>query len=131
METHLAAVASVEMLQVSGPAILLSPDAAQTFGLALHELATNALKYGALAHGGSIHVSWQVDGETFTCCWNERGFAAEHSRRGFGTSVLARIVPHSLDGEAQIRADKDGFTWSLLCPASALDKSTKSSHGLS
>ena len=125
VRTHLSAVSAPEALDVAGPPQLLSPDAAQTLGLALHELATNALKYGALAKGGSLSVTWVRTDDQFELCWRETGFAAAKERRGFGSSVLERIVPHSLGGTSAYVLDATGLAWTLSIPLRSLMKSER------
>jgi len=83
-----------------GANVILSPKATQSFSLALHELATNAGKYGSLSNGtGHIAISWTItkNGETNTLnfCWRERGGppVSEPVRHGFGTSLLKASFP--------------------------------------
>jgi two-component sensor histidine kinase len=93
-------------------------------GLALHELATNAAKYGALsAPDGRIVVSWGVtaggNGETFELTWLEHGGPAwpADGRRGFGQTVLSEIVPAALGGASHLEQAPHGLRWSLRAPA--------------
>lgn len=85
---------------VEGPPVELAPNDALSFGLALHELATNAAKYGALSvPGGEIFVSWQmVDEHVAEVTWRERGGppVTPPTRRGFGTELIEKIVAHEL-----------------------------------
>lgn len=77
---------------IRGPEVLLGPQQAQSFSLALHELATNAVKHGALSRAsGRILVDWSVENEAeLAFCWREEGGppVTKPSRRGFGTTLL-------------------------------------------
>ncbi|MFO1136361.1 MAG: HWE histidine kinase domain-containing protein [Rhodoblastus sp.] len=106
-----------------GPDMLLGPEAAQNIGMALHELATNAAKYGALSNGeGRIAINWSIEGGRFRLEWAERdGPAVEPpSRKGFGSTVLTSLVGASLSGETSLSHDASGLRWTLTCPSSAL-----------
>jgi two-component sensor histidine kinase len=96
------------------------PCAAQAIGLALHELATNAGKYGALSvDAGRVDVRWRVEGDTFMMSWTERNgppvFRPE--RRGFGSSVVGAMAKLSVSGEVELDYAPSGLTWRLTCPA--------------
>src|SRR5262249_27883207 len=85
-----------DRVRLHGPALNLSPAAAQAVAMAIHELATNAVKYGALgAAGGRIRVSWERDaGGVRRIRWQEDGgpSVAAPARRGFGTRMLERSL---------------------------------------
>ena len=86
-------------LTLDGPPTRLNIQAAQILGMAAHELATNAVKYGAFQKdGGSLAVSWVRGPETLDLIWREqvRNFAGPGERRGFGTTVLENMVGRSL-----------------------------------
>ena len=103
-----------------GAKLHLNAAAAQAIGLALHELATNAGKYGALStHAGSIDVGWQLDGGTFTMSWTERGGPPVQApeRRGFGSTVIDSMMKRSLNGEVQLDYAQSGLEWRLTCQA--------------
>ncbi len=107
-------------IAMQGPKLRLNPSGAQAVGLALHELATNAGKYGALSvDTGRVDVRWGGDGETFTMSWTEREgppvSAPEH--HGFGTIVTKAMVEHSVDGTVLLDYKPSGVTWRLTCPA--------------
>lgn len=81
----------------SGPSIDLSPQASLSFALVLHELGTNAAKYGSLrTPQGRVDVSWDVNGETFAFQWRERGASGVQTptRSGFGS----RLIRSTLEG---------------------------------
>jgi two-component sensor histidine kinase len=100
----------------------LTPAAAQGIGMALHELATNAGKYGALSNGvGRVHISWKVvsaNEPTFLMSWLEQGGpnVAPPTRKGFGQMVIGRMVEAAVDGTAEIDHQESGFSWKLSAP---------------
>ncbi len=114
---------------IEGPPIMLSPEATQATGLALHELVTNALKYGALSQeGGRISIRWSIvpvnDAPHIRLDWSETCQLSEpipsQTRRGFGRTVLERIVPASLQGTIELDFTASGFRWSIEAPLAAL-----------
>ena len=107
-------------IAVRGPKLRLKPASAQAVGLALHELATNAGKYGSLSTDrGRVDVSWGSDGDTLTMSWTEREGppASEPTRRGFGTIVMEAMAERSVDGKVDLDYAPSGLTWRLTCPA--------------
>jgi two-component sensor histidine kinase len=107
-------------IDVDGPKLRLNAAAAQAIGLALHELATNAGKYGALSTDrGRVNVCWGTVGDVFTMSWSESEGppVAAPRRRGFGTTVIETMAKHSLDGEVDLDYAPSGVTWRLACPA--------------
>ena len=105
---------------VRGPRLRLNAASAQAIGLALHELATNAGKYGALSmDAGRVDIGWGADGDTFTTCWTERGGppVSAPKRRGFGTVVMEAMAARSVDGTVDLDYAPSGVTWRLTCPA--------------
>jgi PAS domain S-box-containing protein len=105
---------------VQGPKLLLRGAAAQAIGLALHELATNAGKYGALSTDiGRVDICWGSDGDTLTMGWTERDGppVSAPERRGFGTIVMKAMTERSLDGQVQLNYAPSGLIWRLACPA--------------
>jgi len=104
------------------PKLRLSASAAQAIGLALHELATNAGKYGPLStKTGCVDICWGCDGETLTMSWTERGGppVSVPNRRGFGTIVMKAMAERSLDGTVQLDYAPSGVIWRLTCPAAS------------
>lgn len=97
-----------EQVAIAGPPVRLKQNAAEIFSLAVHELATNAVKYGALSRpGGRISVVWRVGcaGESRKLFfeWRESGVAAmdpQPARKGFGRDLLERGLPYDLPGTA-------------------------------
>ena len=112
-------------IELEGPSLFISASAAQTLGMALHELATNAGKYGALSTGeGRLQVEWGLDSagggdETFVMDWQERGGppVTAPERRGFGSTVISRMATESLDAKVDLDFAPAGLSWRLQCPA--------------
>jgi PAS domain S-box-containing protein len=118
-------------IAMRGPGLHLKPASAQAIGLALHELATNAGKYGALSTDkGRVDVFWATDGGALTMCWTEHEgpLVSAPKRRGFGTTVIERMAEASLGGTVGLDYAPSGLTWRLTCPAeSALEPGERSS----
>lgn len=94
-----------------GPEVLLSPSATVTLTLGLHELATNAAKYGALSNAsGAIDVDWCLADGEFELVWRERGGPSVEppAHKGFGTRLLQRAVAQDLGGTVDLHFDPDG-----------------------
>ncbi len=112
-------------IEIDGPPLKLKPDAAQAVGMALHELATNAAKYGALSNGsGQVCVTWSADRADapeprFVLVWQERGGpeVAAPATRGFGTRVTVDMVETSTGGQVSLDYAREGLGWRLSCPA--------------
>ena len=107
-----------------GPEILLSPRATNALTLALHELAANAVKYGALStEAGRVDVSWRslADGG-FELIWVERGGPPVEapSRQGFGVTLLERVTGRELGGDALLAFPPEGVRATLRASAGAL-----------
>jgi two-component sensor histidine kinase len=89
-------------------------------GLALHELATNASKYGALStDAGRVDIRWGTDGDTFAMGWTESEGppVSAPGRRGFGSIIIKAMAERSLDGGVDLDYAPTGLTWRLTCPA--------------
>jgi two-component sensor histidine kinase len=104
----------------SGPSLVLSAKAAQNFALALHELATNAAKYGALSTAaGRVDISWSIaktNGSTqFTFRWQERGgpVVAPPTQKGFGSTVLEQVMAECFDEPPRIDFAGGGVSYEL------------------
>jgi PAS domain S-box-containing protein len=112
-------------LTVHGPAAMLTSEAAQAVGLALHELATNALKYGAWSvPSGKVAVSWLFgEGSSdLTLNWVEAGGprVIAPDRTGFGHLVIVSMVEQALKGEVKLNFEPSGLTWTLRIPPGGL-----------
>jgi two-component sensor histidine kinase len=114
---------------VRGPKLRLNAASAQAIGLALHELATNAGKYGALSTDtGRVDIRWGADGDTFNMSWTEREGppVSAPKRRGFGTMVMEAMTERSVGGAVDLDYAPSGLTWRLTCPAAnALEPSAR------
>ena len=102
------------------PKLCLNPASVQAIGLALHELAINAAKYGALSTGaGRVDVGWGTDGDSLTISWTERDgpHVSAPKRRGFGSTVMTTMVERTVDGKVDLDYAPSGVTWRLTCPA--------------
>ncbi|PZU79491.1 MAG: histidine kinase [Rhizobium sp.] len=104
----------VDAFQIGGPSVPLPPRAVVSLSLALHELATNAAKYGALsAPGGQVSISWQFEplaDNRLRIVWEERGGpeVAPPRRRGFGSTLIERLLSAELKGETKFVYEKGG-----------------------
>ncbi|GLQ54430.1 histidine kinase [Devosia nitrariae] len=132
---HLEIFASQERVRLAGPTIVLQPMALQYIGMAFHELATNAAKYGALAPpGGTIDVSWSIGPERqFILTWTESvsGPAlGEAKSNGFGTVVLERVTPSAIAGTGRIDYRADGIRWILSAPLDSIEAQQDADFGL-
>jgi two-component sensor histidine kinase len=108
---------------VGGPAVRLSPAHSLALALALHELATNAAKYGALkSPDGHVDVAWDVAGDVgkrvLTLRWSERGGppVAAPTRRGFGTRMIERSFASEFRGSARVNYAPQGVEWTIELP---------------
>ena len=103
-----------------GPGVELAPNDALSLGLALHELATNASKYGALSQpGGQVEVAWDMMTEKLARIeWRERGGPPVPAQRrsGFGTELIEKIVAHELRNPVDLRFDPGGVQCILIVP---------------
>ncbi len=119
-----------------GPALKLSPAAAQSIGMALHELATNAGKYGALSdEKGIVRVAWDNFGKDGTphvrINWSEHNGppAFPPSRRGFGHTVVVGLVEFELNADVQLVYSPAGIVWEMTAPADRVLESVKAAPG--
>ena len=110
---------------VSGPNLTLSPKAAEVLTVAVHELATNALKYGALSDpSGKVAVRWNTSGKRgapwLTFEWVERnppGRPMSHPvRRGFGSALVEERLPYELDGRGKLTFEPEGLRCQIEFP---------------
>lgn len=112
---------SEHALDISGPAVELAPNDALSLGLAIHELATNAAKYGALSvPGGQVAVTWHLITQDLARVeWAERGGPAvpqSERKRGFGSELIEKIVAHELRNPVELRFEPEGVRCSLILP---------------
>jgi PAS domain S-box-containing protein len=116
-----------DRIAIDGPTIALKPEAAQNLGLALHELAVNAAKYGALSvPGGRVLIRWgrrgDAEGQPLEFDWREESGPKVKIRRkkGFGSMVIERNLARALDAEVKMEFDPDGLRCHILIPASQI-----------
>src|SRR6202166_4280003 len=112
-------------LELSGPDIVVTAEATQAIGLAIHELATNATKYGALSvPAGKVKISWAFDSDSLASRelvlkWVEQGgpLIVPPSRNGFGHLVIGEMIERSLNAKDALA---HGIEWSASIPATNL-----------
>lgn len=116
-----------ERFRVTGPEIMVGPRAALTLALMLHELGTNAAKYGALSNAeGRVEIGWRIVGEAaqerLWFRWAERGGppVAPPTRSGFGSRLIERSLVHSFGGSARLRYPRGGVVLALTAPLAAV-----------
>jgi PAS domain S-box-containing protein len=109
-----------ERFLLSGPAVTLKPELTVAFALALHELATNAAKYGALSnHTGTVMLAWSIDGAgdeaTLSVCWSEQGGppVMPPERKGFGSVLIERSLRSYFSGKAATDYRPEGLVFEL------------------
>jgi two-component sensor histidine kinase len=111
---------------VEGPSVRLNMQSAQILGMAIHELSTNAVKYGSLrSNNGRLDVKWELDGLLLQLAWRETvvPFTPPTERRGFGTTVLESMVGRSLGAHVERIVHENGLEWRFAVPISAVDPS--------
>jgi PAS domain S-box-containing protein len=110
---------------IEGPDINLRPEAAQSLGLALHELATNAVRYGAMSKsGGRVNISWQsrAKNDGFELLWRESGGpkVTVPRQRGFGSVAIEHNLARALDADVSLDFASEGVSCRILVPRSQL-----------
>ena len=107
-------------IEISGPPLLISEFAAQTLGMVLHELATNAGKYGALSNdAGRVEITWAVEheepGAAFLMSWRESGGPIVNvpAHNGFGSTVIVQMAEMSLNAVVSLDYELSGLVWRL------------------
>jgi len=112
-------------IAVRGPELRITSAAAQAIGMALHELSTNAAKYGALStDAGHVDIVWRLERSSagshrFTMEWSEKGgpTVVAPMQRGFGWSVLYQLTKIALGADVTLDYAPTGVVWRLGCPA--------------
>ena len=114
-------------VSLDGPMAVLKPEAAQSLGLALHELATNAAKYGALSvPGGRVSIRWKrqpaTEGHGVEICWNEEAGpkVKQPRQRGFGSLVIEQNLARALDAEVTMDFTPGGLRCRIIIPVMQL-----------
>jgi len=114
-----------QRFEIEGPDLRLSPKSALALTLALHELATNAAKYGALSvPTGKVNITWHInhgDAPGFSFRWQEQNGprVSPPSRRGFGSQLIERVLAFELKGDVRIVYDPAGMSCDIVAPLSA------------
>jgi two-component system CheB/CheR fusion protein len=119
-------------LAISGPDLRLNTKTAESISLAVHELATNAVKHNGLgANGGKVSVSWKLTGDgnpALAFEWKEQsgnGDLPKPKRKGFGFELLTRGLPYDLGGETDLKFESGGVHFRMEVPASTLNSGRK------
>jgi PAS domain S-box-containing protein len=116
-----------DKIMVDGPAVTLPAISAQALGLALHELATNAVKYGALGqHDGRLSVTWRVEHEAVKPVvaleWTESSVfmptGGAPRRKGYGSELIERALPYQLSARTRLEFTHDGVRCEIRVPIS-------------
>jgi len=114
---------SSERIELLGPEVKLKPGAVQVLGMALHELATNAVKYGALSNARArLSIDWAFNdtpfGVRFEITWKETGGPAirQPDKPGFGSSVIVDAIQHAWNAEVVLGFPPDGVMWRAAVP---------------
>lgn len=105
--------------EIRGPEVRVSPQTAVNLALALHELATNAAKYGALSNDkGVVSISWDVEDERLQLTWSEEGgpAVARPERRGFGTRMIERTLAAEFGGTVSLEFRPEGVRCTVIAP---------------
>jgi PAS domain S-box-containing protein len=105
---------------VQGPNVMLTAAATQAVAMVLHELVTNAAKYGALSSpSGSVSVQWEAPDGSLSIAWRETGgppVAASAPQSGYGTSLIRDLIPHELGGEVDLVMAPEGVRCTIVIP---------------
>ena len=112
-----------EAFALSGPDTRVQPGSAVALAMAIHELCTNALKYGALStESGHVAIAWEIGDDRFRLEWRERGgpLVKLPLRTGFGSIMIERALGAQLDGEVAIDFDPAGVVCIIQAPLEAL-----------
>jgi len=128
LEPHRAS--EPERLRIRGPHVRLSSHAALSLALVLHELATNAVKYGALSNEhGHVDLVWTVTEETPSCLalrWSEHGgpTVVEPQRKGFGSRLITRGLAGDIGGDVTLSYEPAGVVCTITAPLDSLAASS-------
>jgi light-regulated signal transduction histidine kinase (bacteriophytochrome) len=109
-----------DRVRLTGPNVLLTPGCFTVLALVIHEMLTNAAKYGALSDGGIVSIDWRVDEDgSLLIDWTESGGppVVAPTRRGFGSTVIERSIPYDLGGDAEINYRLAGIEAHFCIPS--------------
>ena len=110
-------------IAISGPPIMLTPKQAVSAALALNELYTNALKYGALSTGaGTIGLGWEVDEDLVALAWEEKGGppVSKPERQGFGSTLISQTFTKDFEADVEMDFRPEGLVCRIRFPLSVL-----------
>jgi two-component sensor histidine kinase len=115
---------------IDGPPLSLQPNSAQVLALALHELATNAVKYGAFAQGdGRVRITWRLENDGHQrrahIVWQETGVRIPEgsaTRKGYGRELIEGALPYQLDAKTKLEFESDGVRCEIEVPVSFGEK---------
>lgn len=129
-EMHAVGDGASSKVEIAGPPVDLPGESVQAVALALHELATNAVKYGAIAQpSGQLSVTWRIEAtqdglKRLVIDWRESGVSMPEgppARRGYGTELITRALPYQLRAETTLQFEHDGVWCRIMLPASAFN----------
>ena len=113
-----------DRFKLSGDDLAIRSEAALTFAMAIHELCTNAVKYGALSKDGHVNIDWNANDQTdtFLLTWTEMGGPPVDppSRKGFGSKMIERILTSRIGGSATMSFHRSGLECVVQAPLSAV-----------
>ena len=118
-------LADQSLYSASGPNLRVQPKSAVALSMAIHELCTNAIKYGALSvETGRVAIAWEIDGSRFRLCWQEHGGppVAAPERKGFGSVMIERALAAQIEGEVNIDYARAGLICSIDAPLVAVEE---------
>ena len=112
-----------ERVAMTGPKLFIGADAAQALAITIHELATNASKYGAWSvKEGRVSLSWSVASDQLRVDWRERGgpSVSAPTTYGYGMRVIESLIPHQTHGEVDLTWSPQGLDCALWIPTKRL-----------
>lgn len=118
---------SLDRFHITGPELKVTADRSVAVSLAIHELCTNSVKYGALSEpGGEVRIAWTLEDSRHHVSfeWREEGgpIVAPPSRRGFGTTLLVSNLARELDGEVTLDYPPEGLVFRVRAPLSEVNR---------
>jgi two-component sensor histidine kinase len=115
----------LDKFEIAGENITVSSGPAVSLSMVIHELCTNAVKYGSLSvPGGHVSISWTAVGQRFKLHWKESGgpLVQEPSRKSFGSRLIEQALPGQLQGEARLKFETDGLSCEVNIPLAIMQE---------
>lgn len=115
----------LDQFEIAGDNIAISSGPAVSLSMVIHELCTNAVKYGALSvSGGHVSISWTARERRFMLHWKESGgpLVKEPSRRSFGSRLIEQALPGQLQGDARLKFAPDGLSCEVNIPLTMMQE---------